>query len=42
MMSIASIPSDCLRVDLTEAQRIADGPGYTWVMRKHTYHAKAA
>jgi hypothetical protein len=28
-------------VALADAQRLADGPGYTWVIRRNTEHARA-
>jgi hypothetical protein len=30
------------RVDLAQAQALADGPGYSWVIRRNTEHARVA
>jgi len=32
----------CGRIDLAEAQRLADGNVYDWVERRHTHRPKAA
>jgi hypothetical protein len=32
----------CGRIDLAEAQRLADGNVYAWIERRNTEHAKAA